>query len=401
MLEQLADHNKWQEFLEYKRSKKLMDKNEQKLLREFIEERRYKPIAEGIINKTYTFSVPKRAEINKTGSGKKRAVYTFLYGENVILKFLSYLLYKYDGKLADNCYSFRRNTGALRAFSDILKNRSLSSMWCFKTDISNYFNSVDVDLLEPVLGGVISDDPHLLEFLLNLLKDNRSLWNGEIIFGQKGIMAGTPISAFLANVYLIEMDMYFQQKEIMYFRYSDDIIIFSPSRKELYRYIEVCRSFIKKYNLTVNPEKEQVFAPEEPWSFLGFEYNNGTIDISPVTVKKIKGKIRRASRSLRRWMIKNNVSPECALKVFNRKFNRKFYSYENGRELCWTRWYFPLINSAEAIHKIDLYMQQYQRYLITGKHNKSCYEKVPYKMMKQCGYRPLMPEYYSYIKEKR
>ena len=36
-----------------------------------------------------------------------------------------------------------------------------------------------------------------------------SVFNGEQIEEQKGIMAGVPISSFLANYYLKDMDLYF------------------------------------------------------------------------------------------------------------------------------------------------------------------------------------------------
>ena len=32
------------------------------------------------------------------------------------------------------------------------------------------------------------------------------------------------------------------------------------------------------------------------------------------------------------------------------------------------------------------YMQDYQRYIVTGKHNKKNYEKVPYSYLKKCNY---------------
>lgn len=46
-------------------------------------------------------------------------------------------------------------------------------------------------------------------------------------------MAGTPMSPFLANVYLTEMDKYFEERDVLYFRYSDDIILFADSMEEL------------------------------------------------------------------------------------------------------------------------------------------------------------------------
>ena len=111
-------------------------------------------------------------------------------------------------------------------------------------------------------------------------------------------------------------------------------------------------------------------------------------------------KVRRSAKSLRRWMLKNGASPERALKAFNRKFNRKFYNTEAEKELCWCRWYFPIINTAQSLHFIDRYMQDWQRYIVTGRHNKANYRKVPYAMLVENGYRPLVSAYYGRDRQK-
>ena len=392
MLELLNDYNTWCEFLEYRLSHKLMTKRDEAYFRKFVEERKYEAIATGLLDGTYAFSCPERKEVNKMGSAKKRVVYIFKENENMLLKLLSYLLHRYDDKLCDNCYAFRCNTGAHKAFLNILDYPDINNMWCFKSDITNYFNSIDVSLLAPIMRKVIDDVP-LLNFLLALLTDDRAHRGNEIIHEPKGVMAGTPISPFLANLYLMEIDKYFSLNNICYARYSDDIVIFDTEGR-IQEHISVYRSFLEKYNLRTNPAKESLVKPGEQWTFLGFSYCENKIDISPAASEKLVGKIRRASHSLRRWMIKKEALPQYALKAFNRKFNRKFYAQQLGHELCWSRWYFPLINCTGSLQYIDSYMQECQRYIVTGKHNKANYAKVPYEILRQCGYRPLVTEYY-------
>lgn len=394
MLERLLQHETWMDYLRYKTDGMLLSREEEKQLTEFITLRRYIPIAEKISSGQFCFSVPEKRELNKIGSTKKRTVYLFPEDENMVLKLLSYLLYKYDVSLAENCYAFRRSIGAKRAFTDIACNPAIQTMNGFKADISNYFNSIDIPTLKPILERVIWDDPALLQLLISFLEDDRAVWQGEIIHEPRGVMAGTPISPFFANLYLKEMDQYFADRGVIYARYSDDIIIFDTPER-LSEHVAAYRRFIKKYHLSSNPDKESFFNQGEKWSFLGFSYDNGTIDIAPITVKKIMDKARRASRSVRRWMLKKEVEPAKALQVFNRKFNRKFYQVSQGHDLCWTRWYFPLINTTKSLHKIDIYLQECQRYLVTGKHNKTGFEKVPYSMMKKCGYKPLVASYYQ------
>jgi len=392
MLEKLAQHEIWLEFLDYKLTNELLDPEEREALTDFIETRAYLPLAGRIIEESFSFGIPERRELNKLGTTKKRVVYTFSHEENMTLKLLSYLLYHYDDRLAPNCYAFRRQTGVRRAFTDLARDPDISSFWCYKTDISNYFNSIDPAILSEILCRTIDDDPPLLRLLLALINDDRAVWNGQLIKEARGVMAGTPTSPFLANLYLAEVDFYFARKKVRYARYSDDIILFD-SYGRLMEHRAVLRQFFDQYRLVVNESKEQVIEPGHAWCFLGFQYKQGEIDIAPATVKKLMGRIRRAARSLRRWMLRKEADPERALKAFNRKFNAKFYS-RSGNELCWSRWFFPMLTTHASLYRIDAYMQQYQRYIVTGRHNKASFSRVPYSMLKQCGYRPLVSAYY-------
>ena len=79
----------------------------------------------------------------------------------------------------------------------------------------------------------------------------------------------------------------------------------------------------------------------------------------------------------------------------NRKYNRKFFGKQDKTELSWKYWFFPTINTSKSLKIIDNYMQQEQRYIATGKHNKMNFKKVPYLVLKECGYRALVNEYYD------
>lgn len=392
MIELLNDASVWEEFLNYKLSHHLLTRQEEQYFSDYIKQKKYQTIADCILTGSYVFSCPKRSEINKLGTSKKRIVYSFSDDENMILKLLAYLLHRYDFCFEDNCYAFRCNTGAKKAFTDILQYPQIADLWCFQSDISNYFNSIDITLLEPLLYEVI-EDTSVIHLLLALLKDDRALSEHGIIHESKGVMAGTPIASFLANLYLMPMDRYFSAHSVCYARYSDDILILAP-KEQLLQYREFYHDYLQQHHLLVNPAKESLHAPGEAWSFLGFSNCNAQIDISPGTLKKILDRLRRSSHSLYRWSVKNNATPQRTLRAFIRKYNCKFYSTQSGHELCWARWYFPMITTTKSLQYIDEYMQDCLRYSVTGRHNKMNYKKVPYDLLRQCGYRPLVAEYY-------
>ncbi len=398
ILNRLCDQNEWLSYLNYKIEQGNISQKDAEDLYDFISRREYTDTVSNIINGG-NFSYPKKTLISKSNVNKKRAVYTFSREENYVLKLLAYLLREYDNVFAPNLYSFRKERGVKRATKDILKIKELSNHYVYKVDISNYFNSVVISILELKLREILADDPDLYEFFIRLLKTPYVYFNGEIIEEDKGIMAGVPISTFLANIYLSNLDFHFHDNHIPYMRYSDDIITFSKSEHELNSSITIIKETLKAHKLEVNKEKEYIYKPNEEWTFLGFSYHNGTIDISSTSFEKIKAKMRRKTRALKRWADSKGVPKEKAAKVFIKRFNAKLYDNPIHNELTWARWFFPVINTDKTLKSLDSYMLECIRYLATGKRTKAKYN-FKYEKIKELGFRSLVNEYYKLKNEK-
>ena len=385
----------WIEYLEYKKSQKSMSKYEIRVLSEYILNKKYEDIVNKICNNNYVFSIPTKKLVNKINKDKKRVVYSFNDDETMVLKLITYLFTKkYDGRYSKNCYSFRRKYTIKHAINRLVRCRNINKLYGYKIDISNYFNSIDVSMLLSILKRFCNDEK-LYILIEKLLTNNKVLFNNNIIEdNNKGIMAGIPISSFLANIYLIELDNYFRENNILYLRYSDDIIFFTDKNNISY-YIDKLNEYIEKYKLIINPEKIQYINPGDSWDFLGFSFNNKIIDLSGISKRKIKNKIKRSSKKIRRWMINKNVDSDKAMKVLIRKYNNKFYNINAKDGLTWSLWYFPVINTSKSLREIDNYLQQQIRYISTGRNNKKNYN-VRYEKIKELGYKSLVNEYYKF-----
>lgn len=398
LLDRLSQSGCWESFYEYKASR-ACPPPVLKELRGFIDARGYLPVCERIA-RGERFPLPERSVVSKQYSEKKRVVYTYPRAENAVLKLLTYLvLREYDGIFAPNLYSFRPNRGAKDAIRRLTGLRDIRSLYAYKLDVSDYFNSIPVERLVPMLEETLSDDPALFRFLKSLLEEPEVLEKGKPLRERKGIMAGTPVASFYANLYLSALDRYFYEKGIPYARYSDDIILFAPTPETLSEREAFVREFLASRGLSVNPAKEERAAPGEAWSFLGFSYRDGATDISSVSLAKLKGKMRRKTRALARWRDRNGLDGEKAAKAFIRIFNRKLFENPSDHELTWTYWFFPVITTAESLHKIDLYAQECVRFLASGKRTKARYD-VRYEDMKEWGYRSLVNAYYAFSPEK-
>jgi hypothetical protein len=122
-----------------------------------------------------------------------------------------------------------------------------------------------------------------------------------------GIPQGTPISPFLANLYLLEFDkmvLSMLPLESLYRRYSDDILIICP--KEIYASVEdeIYKLIDVKFRLTIQPGKTQrtffidgrLERGQKPISYLGFQFDGCRKLLRPASIAKFYRKLKRNVR---------------------------------------------------------------------------------------------------------
>jgi len=393
LVDKLFEKSNWERFYAYKAGLRC-SKRFKKELREFIDSESYLAYKDAILS-LKDLPLPEKSVISKMSSQKKRTVYKYPYDFNMVLKLLTYLtLRKYDHIYTNNLYSFRPGVCAKDAIMAICRTKGIRKMYSYKIDVSDYFNSIPVGRLCSVLDETVTDDDKLLAFMKALLQEERALQNGVEIREQKGIMAGTPIASFYANLYLKDLDEYFMEQCVIYARYSDDIIVFAETEDEISKYKKVILDKLLDKGLTVNPDKEVSATPEEGFTFLGVQVKNGDIDIAPASVTKLKGKMRRKARALDRWRRREGIDGTKAAAAFIRIFNHKLLEVNEDSDLTWSLWFFPVITTSKSLHEIDLYAQELLRFLISGTHTKSRFN-VRYEDLKELGYRSLVNEYYQ------
>lgn len=436
------NHTEFNNFLESKMMTSYFDKSEIDSIKNYIDNSTYEAMKMKLLNGTFPDEPATKLIINKAGTSKKRVVYSYSSDINITLKFIAYKLHYFDYLFADNCYSFRHNYGVSNAIRKIKHNKHIKSQFCLKVDIKNYFNSMNIDILLSKLEVIKSTDLILYKLFENILSENHVYYNGKIITEAHGGMAGIPISPFFANIYMSDIDTYFYENNIEYYRYSDDIILFADTYEDLMSLKTILYSKINDLKLEINHEKEYITKPGEVWEFLGFSYCNGEIDLSENSIRKMKQKIKRKSEALRRWQRKKGLPSEKAAIGFINTINNKLYGRNNSNvksddftsdkcssasltgissdtsldissknfadspletvekfsndfsDFTWSRWFFPNITTTKGLKIIDDYMQEYIRYTITGRHYKGNY-RIKYETLKKLGYRNLVNEYYK------
>lgn len=394
-----AEEDAWRAFLEEKTDRRQMGHQEADAVREWIDRGGYLSLAADCRECRLPAGFPVKHLLNKTGTRKKRIVYSFEGEEGIFLKFVAWQLHRYDRHFSGNCYAFRKHVGVKEAIRRICREAQPGDKYCLKVDISNYFNSIDVDILLQKLAFVREEDAGLYRLFERMLRQPFVWENGEAVPDRHGAMAGIPVAPFFANVYLAETDAFFEREDVLYFRYSDDILIFAGTRRELEERQKQLYTQLRELCLTVNPEKVKTAGPGEYWEFLGFGYRDGQIDLSEGTIRKTKAKIRRKADALRRWQRDKNLTSDKAAIGLIHAMNRKFYgSAEEGKaqenDFTWCRWFLPNLDTDKGLRIIDEYMQEYIRYTVTGRHYKGNY-RIGYETLKKWGYRSLVHEFWE------
>lgn len=348
-------------------------------------------VAREIAEGTHGFSVPRRIEIPKPGSTKKRVVYEFDDREMMCLRLVASELGRYDRIFPDCLYSFRSTRGVGDAVRRIRTDRRLGGMWACKADIHDYFNSIPARRALDDLRAAVDDAP-LTGLLERMLSDDRCLLDGEVVTVDKGVMAGLPTSPFMANRYLHPVDESFAGSGVPYLRYADDVLFFADTEEEIDGLRARLESEVSSLGLEMNPDKYRRFRPGEPVEFLGFTVEDGVADLSRDKVEAKKSQIRSFARQMRGWANRKHIPTERAGKAVVNRFNEVYYG-KSDAEFTWARWYLPVVTTDASLREIDRFEQEWVRWAVTGRHSRSNLWKVPYETMRGWGYRPLVSAY--------
>ena len=394
--EKLRLHAAWKAFLDYKIQQGSMPRDELEALQSFVEQKAYSPVVERIL-KEERFSTPEMKELNKLGTGKKRIVFVFPQEENFVLKVLAFLLRNYEAGFAGNLYSFRASRGVKGGIHSILQAVNMENTYSYKADVHDYFNSIDSVRMIEILKEKMPGEEQFITLFDHTLNDPYAFWSGQMVKVRKGVMAGMPVSGFLANLYLSNLDEFFEQRDIPYIRYSDDIVVFAQTEDAIHEYETVIKTILAEKGLTINTKKEIRTVPGEMVEFLGFSFYGHTIDLAPVSITKIKGKLHRKARALYRWKLRKNVPDACAVRAYIKFLNRKFYDNPIHSEITWARWYFPFLTDDTHLKEIDDYALSCMRYITTGNYSRKSYS-LRYQTIKQLGFQSLVNSYWRFHK---
>jgi len=215
----------------------------------------------------------------------------------------------FDKLMSNKSYGYRHDKSSLKAIGRCSDFINRGYFWVYKSDIDNYFETINHDRLLNILGSHIEDKKIIK--LISLYLENGGFKNYNYIDHNKGVHQGDILSPLLSNIYLNEMDMFLERKNIEFVRYADDFVLFFKDKKSVDKTINRLKKFLKTLFLDIGDDKSyKAYIFEHGFSFLGVHFKDKDKSIDNERLLKKVSKlfeIARESKNPKEFVSKVNL----------------------------------------------------------------------------------------------
>ena len=166
-------------------------------------------------------------------------------------------------------HGFRPKRGAHTAIAEAKGYLAAGYRTVVDFDLAQFFDRVHHQRLLARIATRITDQ-RIITLINRMLKAAVVMPDGTRVAVREGTPQGGPLSPFLSNIVLDELDQELARRGHRFVRYADDANIFVRSERSGQRVLQSVRRFLeKRMRLQVNEAKSGVRKPEEV-HFLGF-----------------------------------------------------------------------------------------------------------------------------------
>ena len=319
---------------------------------------------ETIKNCQYEVAPPHIARIPKDKPGEFREVYVNEDVDRVVLTLINDCLCElFPDMVHPQCKSYQKGIGCQEVVQTISKEIckldkiKTDNFIGYKADLSKYFDSVRIevidnifDTLEIKLGFSVGTEP-----VITLL---RKYYHNDLVFDVDGnliqhygsLKQGCAVASFLANVVLYDVDERLSNMGVIYYRYSDDIVMIGENAGCAKVTLE---DMLQRYGLSLNPKKVEKLYSDVWFKFLGFNIKGNLITLSKNRVKKFQKEIEK------RTINKRNITVDQA--------RRSVVAYLYEGDYCWATSCLGTVNCKPDLNEMNKFIMDCLRAVQTGK----------------------------------
>jgi len=325
-------------------------------LADFLREMR-----EDLITDRYKPMPNRRVEIPK-GNGKVRTLQIPCIRDRVVQGALKLILEAvFEADFCCNSYGFRPKRSPHRALAEVRRSVMRRMSTVIDVDLSRYFDTIRHSTLLDKIAQRIQD-PQVLHLVKQIIK----------VGGSLGVPQGGPFSPLAANIYLNEVDWFFDAirrkttegnyEAVNYHRFADDIVVtvsgHHTKRGWAERALQRLQEQFALIGVELNQEKTKVvnLLQGEAFGFLGFDLRrvskrDGNGYLILMTPKK---KARQAVKAKIRDIIRRGGATPAGILV--KRINATLAGWVN---------YFRVGNASRAFSEVHNYVEMKIRTLLT------------------------------------
>lgn len=322
---------------------------------------------------------PPHIELQPKDNGEFRKVYANNDLDRFVLGVINTVYNKLYGHLIDkNCVSYQKGIGVHNIIERI-KKEFLSYGYDingYKVDLSKYFDSVSKEVVFEALEELNTGSP-LDEVLYEYYSQDIVFDENEnLIEHYKSLAQGCAFGCFLANYVLRDIDKTIGDMDVIYCRYSDDILMVG---RDADKALETLEGMLSTKGLSLNPKKVEKIDGNHPFTFLGFKIDGQKVTLSDKSLKKFKKEIQKRTK------YKKGRTLRSATKEINRYLYTAYI--KNPTEFGWAEYFFKIINIEEDIIMMDNYIKDHLKHTVTWKWNHTTnMHKCPQEKLRDNGY---------------
>ena len=248
-------------------------------------------IKASLLDGMYDPTPVKRVEIPKDNGGV-RLLGIPIVSDRVIQQAITQVLVPiFDPHFSESSYGYRPGRSAHQAVQKVVELINQGYRYAVDIDLAKFFDNVNWDVLMSRVSRRVKDKG-ILRLIGKYLRAGVVV-NGRLTRTTKGVPQGGPLSPFLSNILLDDLDKELEKRGHQFCRYADDLIILVKSRRAGERVMSSVTSFLEKnLKVQVNRDKSKVGSAESS-IFLSFTFHLKRPTVSRKAMTNFKAELKR------------------------------------------------------------------------------------------------------------